>query len=129
MTKAMLAVVLALGGCATLTDPTTSREYTGLYASGFEVEGFVPCGTDESWWVTEGEELRERYGEVATRPYEAVYVVVRGAVGPEGRYGHLGAYPHEIAVSDVVEIRPARPGECDGSLPATMAVHQRRETI
>lgn len=125
MRKAMLTLVLALAGCATLTDATASREYTGLYASGFEVEGFVPCGTEESWWVAGGEELRERYREVATRPYEAVYVVVRGEVGPEGRYGHLGAYPREIEVSDLVEIRPARPGECEEFLPARIAVHQR----
>lgn len=103
---------LALAGACAFTGPGASTEYAGVYSQGFEVDSFQPCGSPEQWWVTRGEELRERYRQVATRPYEEVYVVVRGRVGPPGHYGHMGAYARELSVDEVVQVRPAPRGRC-----------------
>jgi hypothetical protein len=107
-----LALPLLLSGCAaSIADPAGPQEFAGLYAAGFEVESFQPCGSGESWWVTDGEELRTRYRALAGSSYEPVYVVVRGTAGPRGRYGHLAAYERELAVAEVLEIRR---GACPG---------------
>lgn len=102
----LLALALA-GACAT-AGAGGNTEYAGLYAQGFEVDSFRPCGSPEKWWVVQGEELRERYRQVATQPYEEVYVVVRGRVGPPGRYGHLGGYSRQLSMTEVVQVRPGR---------------------
>lgn len=111
MTRTILAAVsLLLTACATATDPGVER-YEGFYTWGFEVNGFEPCGSTESWWVTEGD-LHTRYGQVSTGEYQPVFVRLEGEVGPEGRYGHMGAYTREIAVREVVEMRPVRDADC-----------------
>lgn len=110
MRNLLLALPLLLGACASATGPAAER-HRGLYTWGFEVSGFQPCGSSESWWVTAGD-LYPRYREVATADYQPVYVEVTGEVGPPGRYGHMGAYSREIAVRDVAVMRPLREGDC-----------------
>ena len=109
----IVPLLVAIGGCASTISVPDDGRYMGFYAQGFEVDGFRPCGSDESWWVTEGAELRTRYRELTTRQYEEVYVELRGQVGPRGRYGHLGAYTRELSVDEVITIRPIHPGDCD----------------
>lgn len=110
--KSLTLSLLALLGACAVTGTGGSTEYAGLYSQGFEVDSFQPCGSPEKWWVTEGEELRERYRQAGVQPYDRVYVVVRGRVGPPGRYGHLGAYARELRVERVVELRPGGRGRC-----------------
>ena len=107
-----MAAALLLTGCVTAATGPDDRQFAGFYASGFEVESFRPCGSQEQWWVTEAQALRARYAEVAATPYQEVYVVIRGEAGPEGRYGHLAAYQREVAVREVLELRAAREGDC-----------------
>jgi hypothetical protein len=104
---------LALVACAsTATEPGAER-FAGHYSQGFEVDSFRPCGSAESWWVTEGDDLRARYRALATTPYQEVYVELRGHTGSPGRYGHLGAYDRELAAGEVIAIRPAAERDCD----------------
>ena len=110
MRTILLALPLLLGACAAVTDPAAER-YEGVYTSGFEVNGFQPCGSKDSWWVTEGD-LHTRYKAVATQDYEPVYVEVAADVGPTGKFGHMGAYTREIAVKDVIVMRPLRDSDC-----------------
>lgn len=110
MKRLLLVLPLLATGCAKATEPAALR-YEGHYSWGFEVNGFQPCGSSESWWVTEGD-LHARYRQVAGRDYEPVYVVLRGEAGPPGKFGHLGAYARELAVREVVEMRAARDGDC-----------------
>jgi hypothetical protein len=103
---------LALAACVSnLAEPEGER-FTGHYSQGFEVDSFRPCGSEESWWVTQGDELRARYRALAPGPYEEVYVEVRGHAGPTGEFGHLGAYDRELAAGEVVTIRPAADRDC-----------------
>lgn len=107
----LLALPLLLAGCVkTITDPA-AVVYEGFYAWGFEVSSFQPCENDESWWVTGGD-LTSRYREIATQDYQPVFVVLAGEAGPPGSYGHMGAYSREIAVREVLEMRPVREGDC-----------------
>ena len=99
---------------ACVSDPTglAEEQFAGYYSHGFEVDAFRPCGSDEKWWVTEGTELRSRYAALSPKQYEEVYVEIRGHAGPVGKYGHLGAYARELAVGEVIAIRPAVEPKC-----------------
>jgi hypothetical protein len=110
MRQLLLALPLLIGGCAkTITDPA-AVVYEGFYTWGFEVNAFQPCGSEESWWVTEGD-LSARHREIA-QDYQPVFVVLAGEAGPPGKYGHMGAYSREIAVKEVLEMRAAREADC-----------------
>jgi len=111
MKKTLLFLPLLLGACASSITDARMERYEGFYTWGFEENGFRPCGSEESWWVTEGD-LHSRYADVASQQYEAVYVELSGTVGPEGEYGHLGAYSRELAVEELHEMRPAQAGDC-----------------
>jgi len=113
MKRAMiLAATLVASGCTASVSGPESGRYTGLYSQGFEVDSFQPCGSRESWWVTDGEELRRRYRAIATAQYQQVYVELRGTIGPEGKYGHMGAHTRELSVQEVLTIREARQTDC-----------------
>lgn len=107
------ALPLLLAGCPMSSTAPEPQRYEGFFKQGFETESFQPCGSKEEWWVTEGAELRQRYNEVADLNYDPVYVVVRGQLGPEGKFGHLGLYTRQIAVSEVIEIRLPQHGDCE----------------
>ena len=53
---------LALGACLSGITGSDPELLAGHYSQGFEHDAFRPCGSEESWWVTEGDELRRRSG-------------------------------------------------------------------
>lgn len=107
-----VASAALLAGCATATGPSAD-EFAGYFAEGFEVEAFYPCGLDEEWWVTNPAALSAPYRQAGRKDYEKLFVVVRGTVGPAGKHGHMGAYEHELTVTEVVRVDAARQGDCD----------------
>ena len=110
--KAILILTALLAGCASVTTEPVPEIHAGFYRAGFEEDGFSPCESGEEWWVVDGQELRARYAETAERDYEPVYAVVRGETGPRGAFGHLGAYDRELRVTEVLEVRAPREGDC-----------------
>ena len=101
-------LLLLLSACASAPPAAAPELLTGHYRFGFEVEAFRPCGQSRDWWVARSDELRARAGD-APPP---VFAVVRARVSPEGQYGHLGAYPRQVDVVEVVEVRPSAEGDC-----------------
>jgi hypothetical protein len=106
-----MMVMLLLTNCR--EDDGKDPVYTGLYSFGFEVSSFSPCGGDERWWAG-GSGLTERYLALGVPSYEEVFVRLRGTPSETGRYGHLGAYDRKFEVTEVVEIRRRRDGDCRG---------------
>ena len=107
-----VAAALALGGCASSLTGAGGDRLSGHYSEGFEVDAFRPCGSEATWWVTEGDGLRRRYRALASKPYEEVYVELTGRAGPVGTFGHMGAYERELQVEEVLTIRPATDRDC-----------------
>ena len=103
---------LAVGACVSAISGPAEERLAGHYSQGFEVESSRPCGTEERWWVTEGEEQRERYRALSPKEYEEVYVELRGRTGPRGEYGHMGAYARELAAGEVLLMRGADDDDC-----------------
>jgi hypothetical protein len=106
---AFLVVMVLFARCREVETDVTL--YTGFYSLGFEVSAFTPCGSEEKWW-TGGAELVERYRDLNVEQYREVFVRLRGNVSEEGNYGHLGAYNRQFEVSEVVEIREVKDGDC-----------------
>jgi hypothetical protein len=103
--------VLVLAACATAPAAEEPRQLSGHYRFGFELEAFRPCGELAEWWVTRTDELRARALDVPGGS-ERVYAVVRAHVSPEGTYGHLGAYPRQLSVVEILEVREATDADC-----------------
>lgn len=111
-------LLVLLSACATVPPAEEADRIAGHYRFGFEVEAFRPCGSSEDWWVTTADELRSRAERLSgtSRP---VYAVVRARVSPRGEYGHLGQYPRQVSVVEVLEMRPARSSDCPAATDAT----------
>ena len=68
---------------------------------------FEPCGSRERWWVTG--EIRPL---VDTSGGQRVYAEVRGDLSATGSHGHLGGYRRELAVREVIAVRPTADSNC-----------------
>lgn len=96
--RALAAVLgLALCACAGVARPGVPTLYRGHYTFGFEVSEFRPCGSDERWWVTNGD-WREKLNNPQ---YNEHYLEVEGVVSERGRYGHRGAYDRELEIREL----------------------------
>lgn len=86
--------------------------FAGVYEFGLEREAFRPCGGRRAWWV--GGSPAGLRGELGQRSF----VVVRGAVSPDGAYGHMGRYPRQIVITQVVSSSDAAEAGCPAAKPA-----------
>jgi hypothetical protein len=106
--------VLPLGACEWPTSPRTG-EYRGIYVSAFEASSFRACPSRAGWWWLSGElgpifdALPPRAGPELSL---AGYIRVRGVRSKHGQYGHLGSYPYELVVREVLEVSADTAGKC-----------------
>lgn len=105
----LLAVLVVAAACHRAGD------VSGLYADAFSKpswEGagtFIPCDQPKALWRASDSALTAAYRRTATRPYELVFVRLRGVQADSGSiYGGV----HHILVHDVLELRTRRPGDC-----------------
>jgi hypothetical protein len=76
-------------------------EHEGVWSSGFEISVFEPSGAEgERWWMRPFGDgpwsdtgLDRRAGNGPTR------IRIVGYLSPQGSYGHLGAFAHEVLVT------------------------------
>ena len=72
-----------------------------------------------TWWVQNpsfggtADKLEGQYQELVSRPYEQVYVRIRGEASRKGQYGPLGSYQRVIYVQEILEIRPKLESDCE----------------
>jgi hypothetical protein len=110
-TAAILFILAALAACS-----GRSETRQGYVVLGFETSAFQPCGDAEQWWLSGDTdvmgELENAFADLGGTAGARLYVEVRGVLSREGSYGHLGAYPREFHVTEVVDARPAEDGDC-----------------
>jgi hypothetical protein len=114
-----LALLFAFSACL---GPSGPGEFVGHYSFGFETSSFDACGEDESWWVTGdlGEDVREfLLTDPAFEPDPAfpvrsgrIYMELVGQLSRRGTFGHLGAFPREIRVLEVLDFRLPDEADC-----------------
>jgi hypothetical protein len=114
----LLAIPLLLGvyGLARRVD---GGEYRGHYTMGLERSSFVPCGSNEDWWVEirsgrASDELTRRLPPRGRVPMVVdAYVVWRGKPSDRGHFGHVGRYDRTFEVRSVAVARPSAKNDCD----------------
>jgi hypothetical protein len=113
--RSSLAILglIAVAACDRSTRPIEG-DFGGIHYWGWESSGFRGCLASETWWMTG--ELRPIFDALfpdAPRPVEgAAYIRVRGTRSTRGRYGHLGAYPYELVVHEVLDVSADTVGKC-----------------
>ena len=87
--------------------------YKGLYVSAFERSDYMPCNSDEHWWLqgsvysTIEKFIKDnslRSGDGDWNPNVPVYIEVVGSKSNKGKWGHMGAYQYELNATDLIEI-------------------------
>ena len=108
---ALLIMLVGLTACG-----GRSELRQGYVVFGFETSAFQPCGDAEQWWLTGDTdvmgELDRAFLAVDGTTSARLFAEVRGVLSREGNYGHLGAYPREFHVTEVVQARPEMEGDC-----------------
>jgi hypothetical protein len=95
-----------------------SGVWEGIITMGRAGNSFRPCKSREIWWLqNQGfsnvvENLERQYNEVIERPYDQVYVRLRGEASRKGQYGPLGSYQRVIYVTEVIDVRAVSPDDC-----------------
>ena len=85
--------------------PTT---YRGEYFYNFENADFTAEGSKECW-VLKGDMSKAELPSLdKSPPWGTSTVVLRGTLGPRGRFGNLGACTHTLTVIEVVEVSNMR---------------------
>ena len=98
MRQPRLLLLLLLGACSPRAADAHApgNEFSGVYELGFERQTFRACGSTETWWVgTAPASLQRGLGTRA-------YVRVRGTLGLPGAFGHMGRYPRQLQITEVV---------------------------
>lgn len=106
-TASLVLIGLSLG----CSQSPRERSYSGTYTLAMEHQGFKVDGSNEEWWASgdvgdlnlavartlpDGSRIFEGKGKVT----------LRGIVSSEGRYGHLGMWPRQITVTEVISVVP-----------------------
>jgi hypothetical protein len=90
--------------------------YSGTYSLSFEHSYFRQKGSKELWWVDREKPIIDKYisdhpqqsgkylQSPTVHPIWRFEITVKGHIGPEGMYGHLGMYRRELTISDVVSV-------------------------
>ena len=119
MTIPLLSASLALPALLVSSSPgvaQTDSSRVGEYVWGVEVNTFRPCGSDSVFWVLATPELigelRTAHRTLTTKPYQAIYVRVRGASSPEKPDGFAEQYNGYFRITELLEARRERAGEC-----------------
>jgi hypothetical protein len=134
----LIAFLVVATGCARLAarplSPALPDEYRGHWEAGFETSEFTPCSGRPPGgriWVEWGDSAYVRalrhWPQVPEHQGVSVYYVrwrgalrgpapgadtVRGRIPLGAGYGHLSGSMYELRVSDVLEMRAARPDDC-----------------
>ena len=117
LTCLLLAITLApFGACASSRPAPEDPTRAGSYAWGAEVNSFKPCGSDSVFWVLAPPDLltrlRTAHDSLTTRPYERIYIRVKGHKSSQKTDGFAQETSGYFQITGILEIRRLVPGEC-----------------
>jgi hypothetical protein len=128
MAVALLALVLALPGAAlaqrvpeagilpVAAAGGAGEPLRGFYVFGHEVRTLQPCGSEAVHWIRADEpvrdRLREAYRELATAPYEELYLVAWGETSDQPGDGFAAGYDGQVVIEEIVVVRARQEVHC-----------------
>ena len=109
----LLPVALVVCACATIK---SEPRHSGLYVFGHEAHLIRLCGDTKTYWVRASprvaDELRARHDSLTNRPYQPVYVEIKGEVSDRPTAGFAADYDGYFEIEKVVVVREARANDC-----------------
>ena len=112
----LVAVLLVGLLVAPVSCRAQSESYRGFYVFGHEVRTFQPCGSDQVYWVKADQktslQLREEHQKLASKPYEPVYVEVKGYVTQKAAEGFAAEYDGQIVIDGIDLVRARQNDDC-----------------
>ncbi|HJQ20067.1 MAG TPA: hypothetical protein VJ867_06945 [Gemmatimonadaceae bacterium] len=113
--------IAVIDGCKIEEKPRPSLRgvYLGVAGGvgsvpGSELNSFIPCGSDSIYWV-EGRGksgLQTRYGQIAHRQFQPVYVEANGAVSPPNGQAVMEGHSGNMRIDTVFTVTTQVPVEC-----------------
>ena len=89
---------------------------------GHEVRTFQPCGSDTVYWVSADEaiskQLREEHQKLTARPYDPIYVVVKGYLTEKAAEGFAADYDGQIVIESADLVRAKQENDCGSAAAA-----------
>jgi hypothetical protein len=82
--------------------------FKGTYFYNFENSYLTPEGKDEAWCINSDMSKAMLPPDRRGERWGTSYVVVRGKLGPEGRFGGLGACNRVLKVTEIIEVKNMR---------------------
>lgn len=82
--------------------------FKGTYFYNFENSYLKPDGKDEAWCIESDMSKAMFSSDRRGKRWCNSYVVVRGKLGPEGRFGGLGRCNRVLEVTEILEVRNMR---------------------
>jgi hypothetical protein len=80
----------------------TETEADGVWKVSFERSGFFPDRQpNQTWWLSYFGDTQSDIPKHTKIPEKGVPIRVRGYLSPDGRFGHLGGYDHEIFAASI----------------------------
>ena len=109
-------LALSMVACQGARTDEAAETVTGRYVWGAEVNVFSPCGSEAEYWVVGApsivQALRDEYVSLHLAPYAAVFLEVRGEVGPVLDCGFCESYDGSFRVEEVLRMESPGPGSC-----------------
>jgi hypothetical protein len=120
MIHSRLTLMLSLGSLAGCVHTSSAKNQEGIvrasYVWGPEVNTMKPCGSDSTFWVLAKPEiigrLRTAHDSLRTQPYEGIFIRVQGQRSAQPTDGFAEETNGYFEVTEIVEVRRLREGEC-----------------
>jgi heat shock protein HslJ len=111
-----LVFFCALFFWAPIVGAAQAEVHRGYYVFGHEVRTFQPCGSDTVFWVKAeadiSKQLREAHQKLTSKPYEPVYVEVKGYFADKAAAGFAADYEGQIVIEAVDLVRARQENDC-----------------
>ncbi|MBE7179570.1 MAG: hypothetical protein INR69_24415 [Mucilaginibacter polytrichastri] len=106
-----------MGGCTCNRDNAPDAKtpvIRGIYSFGPELSTFIECGTGREFWITDSiEKLENAYSQQGfEKPYEPVYIEVKGRKKISLPNGAEGDYDSTVIVKELIRISKDIPENC-----------------
>ena len=114
LVAASIICVLLLSAC-TVEQPQLPV-WQGAYRWGHEVNSFCPCGSDKCYWVRTSDQLQQQLRSYVqqhtSKPYQPVYLLMRGQLLDQPGEGFARDYDALISIDALIALGSGLPRDC-----------------